>query len=299
MRLLPRMAGLFLLSMLVGFVFLGIWLFWAKLWSLWSKHFGYADVDPQIFGMLEVFIAAVATAVAFVTFLNERERRRVERAEEKEAATREAKRTQAAFLAQTIPFFLDKLREFSLAQDGVEWEGKRGIAALNSCLYDPFRKRERDAWRASDAAELDRIDREFESRCRELDLERVAAPLWELLNWVMYQQLFLDTFSGQKDSPGVDEKPLRDAYLTVLAATCVLPPSLQYVFGKYRHVRYKLGILPTAGGRILDAAHGYRGTDYADVVFLYRPTLLRLVPSPQKEKLLHLADERDAKEFGA
>ena len=105
--------------------------------------------------------------------------------------------------------------------------------------------------------------------------------------------------SGQKDAPGVDEKPLRVAYLTVLAATCVLPPSLQYVFGKYRHVRYKLGILPTAGGRILDAAHGYRGTDYADVVFLYRPTLLRLVPSPQKEKLLHLADERDAKEFGA
>lgn len=278
----------FVLTFSIAISLFFCWLFWHKIWKFWLSHFAGDHVDPQIFGMLEVFITALATYVAFVTFMNERERRRREREEKKKAFERESKRTQAAFLSQTLEVFLGKLNEFTVAQDSVEVAGKRGIDAIVHILYAPFRKEEMAALDVDDNKMKD-INDAFLAECAKINFEAIAKPLWDLCNWVMYQQMFWDSFT---EGQAKDGHSLREAFFSVLKTPEILPPTLQYVFGKYRHLKYELD-----KKEYLDAAHGYRGRDYVDTLLLYRPTLCRLPSSPRKDELMKRADERDKLEL--
>lgn len=278
------------------FVFAIVWLYWPFLCGVCFKHYKEFQHGPEFFGVLEVLVLGLGTGIALFTYWDESARRRVERKKEKEERRRESKRIQAAFLSPTIPVFHEKLQAFSMALDTVVVGDAKGSAALETLLYEPFRLRELVALSTENSAEMQKINNDFIAACNEIDLEHVAKPLWNLLNWIMYQQLFWDGFSGEGDGEGCDGKSVRDSLLFVLQATSIMPASLQYIFGKYRHLRYNLETLPENGGRILDVAHGYRGTDYADVVFLYQPTLRRLPDSPKKDILLQKAKERDEQE---
>lgn len=262
---------------------------WGKWPGILGRLFNQDKFEIEIFGSLEVLVVAFATGVGVATFVNECDRRREER-------QREAKRTQAAFLSQTVPYFVNRLEKFTVAQDAVTFGDKRGKAALEALLYEPFRIREKVAMAANDNEALKKINHDFLEVCNKIELDHVANPLWDLLNWIMYQQLFWDGISGTGKSEEDVNPPIRNSFLFALKEGRVIPASLQYVFGKYRHLKYNLELLPEDGGWILDGEHGYRGTDYADAVFLYRPTLKRLPESPQKQRLLAMADERDVQE---
>lgn len=278
------------------------WGFWPSICGHWFKHDECNHNNechhnkPEVFGSLEVLLVAIATGVGFGTYVNECARRRDDREKEKEERQREAKRTQAAFLSQTVPYFVNRLEKFTVAQDAVTFGDKRGKAALEALLYEPFRIREKVAMAANDNEALKTINHDFLEVCNKIELDHVANPLWDLLNWIMYQQLFWDGISGTGKSEEDVNPPIRNSFLFALKEGRVIPASLQYVFGKYRHLKYNLELLPEDGGWILDGEHGYRGTDYADAVFLYRPTLKRLPESPQKQRLLAMADERDVQE---
>lgn len=122
---------------------------------------------------------------------------------------------------------------------------------------------------------IKQLDKRFLETCKKrFDIDKVAFILFRILNWIKGQAEYSKDMQCPPDTVELCCKNLLNALRGLLS------PQLQFVIGKYRHIRY-------------DLKKGYPGSRYADFVFKYERSLALINPSPsylsnkEFENLLH------------
>lgn len=164
-------------------------------------------------------------------------------------------------------------------------DGNRGYKVIGA-LYDKYRNAELECIHRQDWQALEKLDAQF-TQDSEL-LYEPAVEIFRLLNWIRSQREFvkkeiemteMSIYAREQAFAEVEKN--RILLIGVLAD--LLTAQTEFVFGKYRHIRYHLR---NANGR------EYRGSLYADAVFKYERTVALWTDKVEAKKLWDCIRER-------
>ena len=186
------------------------------------------------------------------------------------------------FKIHQIDFFkgvVDLLYDYDAKIASLSWRSVKGVMVLEA-LYNKYRKREikllidiaktHDPIQRSDMLiKLNKLDVSFQKDAENAGVYESASILFRALNLLRTQILYLEKMINEYDPEGKMINACRENLLFTIRN--FLSPHSQYVFGKYRHHRYKID-----KRSVVYCETNYIGAKYADRVFLYERTLSQI-----------------------
>lgn len=275
------------------------------LWGIWpwmSEHFGnwYCQLLPgihenaikeelsQIYTILQALTAVMSIGLAIALYLGGRSQAREDEFN--------------ALLMRELDHIFEAVREWTELQDGlqreVEGEMLDGSFVIRA-FADKYREDELrllqlihggNEEQADHAlVELKRQDSDFMTEFEDANLRPLANVLFRILNWSWAVVGSLERVYA-KDGPRMREVAAFQEKIIGIVRDYI-GPDAQFVFGKYRHIKWGLDV-KFAKGR---PAY-YRGERSADRLFVYERTLAMYIPAPDIAELqLAALDERNMK----
>lgn len=278
----------------IGMRLIGILIFTWFAWFFWpwlSEFFGGLHCSwiagihdktskeelSQVYTIFQAWVAVVSIGVAFVMYILGKEQARDDEFNK--------------LLMKELEHLFVKVDEWAVLQDSLSWSVDGKVIDgyfVSNFMADKYRKAElallvkihgEDREAADKAiAELNDQDRAFMADFDSAKLKPMADVLFRILNWSWAIVGSLERVYSRDKSRMREIADFQEKIIGIVRD--YIGPDSQYVFGRYRHVKWKLD---EAKGKVKPAY--YRGERSADRLFVYERTLALYTPSPQVAKL--------------
>lgn len=231
----------------------------------------------QVYTIFQAWVAVASIGIAFVMYILGKGQARDDEFNK--------------LLMKELEHLFFKVDEWAVLQDSLSWSVDGKVIDgyfVSNFMADKYRKAElallvkihgEDREAADKAiAELNDQDRAFMADFDSAKLKPMADVLFRILNWSWAIVGSLERVYSRDKSRMSEIADFQEKIIGIVRD--YIGPDSQYVFGRYRHVKWKLD---EAKGKVKPAY--YRGERSADRLFVYERTLALYTPSPQVAKL--------------
>ena len=230
----------------------------------------------QVYEILQAFIAVLSIPLAFCTYY-------LGRSKERDDQFRK-------ILTNELEHIFTAINEWGKLQNALtSIEEKLTGSEIIKNISDKYREKELflltsmfNNNQTDSKLKFQELDDAFLDDFRKANIKQLSDVLFNILDWSWAVIQCLEKVYGKDTGRLKELDKYRETIIEIIRD--YIGPHSQFVFGKYRHIMWKLdkGKSPF-----------YRGEKYADRLFIYERTIADIIPTSSKLAFLQLADMKE------
>ena len=257
----------------VAIIFVVTWIFWPY-FIAWVPHINFRTSSGYV--VLQALIAIVSIVVALRMYDSNE-------AQARDDAFKKLQIKEIEHLFLSINEWAKLVDQVRYNICGEEFDGSFVAKALAkkyrkaelSLLVRIYGNDEADATIAKD--ELDKLDLAFMDDFKCANLKSTADALFRILNWAWAAKRSFELIYKKDSSRTTEVSEFEETIVGIIRDYIGL--DWQFVYGKYRHLKW---------GLEKNKPEVYRGENFADRLFVYERTLIKCIPSLCSVKKIQL-----------